>query len=142
MIRSISRTMWSAVAAVSLAMPGIALAQAGKPIVGILPYSNGAVPEAQWGGLEKGIQDLLITDIASSQKVRVVERTHLDEILREQNLTRTGQVDPQTQVQLGKLLGACYMVTGAITLVPGNPAALTGRMVNVTTGQVDPRTVK
>lgn len=124
---------WALVPATAGAQARVA---AQTPIVVVFPYEMGAPGMA---GIEKGIVDLLITDIAASGRVRVVERTRLQQLLEEQNLARTGAVDPETAVRLGRLLGACYAITGGITGF-GNEVRLTGKFVSIETGQIDQRT--
>ena len=44
-------------------------------------------------GIGKGVMDLLITDLASSSKVRVVDRERVQQILDEQKLSKSGAMD-------------------------------------------------
>ena len=83
-----------------------------------------------------GVQDLLITDLASNTKIRLVDRAHLNEVLTEQNLTKTGQVDPTTAVRIGKILGAQYAVTGGFMSDGSGSAVLTGRTIDIETTQI------
>lgn len=46
---------------------------------------------------------------------RVLERQDLDAILREQQLARSGQVDPATAVETGRLVGAEYILLAKAT---------------------------
>ena len=46
---------------------------------------------------------------------RVLERQELGEVLREQQLVRSGDVDPETAVQAGKLVGAQYLIGAKAT---------------------------
>jgi len=73
-------------------------------------------PEDNKGGI-------LVSDIFSSllqqQGFDVVERNHIDQILREQQLIGTGRTvlsDLEIASKLGKLIAADYMVFGAVTL--------------------------
>ncbi len=47
--------------------------------------------------------------------VRVVERSRLENILREQNLWDSGRLDPETVKEAGKLLGVDALVMGTVT---------------------------
>jgi len=49
-----------------------------------------------------------------NQGFRLVERTHLETIRREQGLQYSGEVDDVTSVNIGKLAGARYIVTGSV----------------------------
>src|SRR4051812_38524137 len=89
-------------------------AQSNAPVVAVLVFENGSFgPGAKdYDGIGKGIMDIVITDMASNSKVRVVDRERVQKILEEQNLTKSGAVDPNTAVRIGKLMGACYSVYG------------------------------
>ena len=108
-----NRTLKMLVALAPLAAVAPVAAQ-NTPVVAVLVFENGAFgPGAKdYDGIGKGIMDLVITDMASSNKVRVVDRERVQKILEEQNLTKSGAVDANTAVRVGKLMGACYSVYG------------------------------
>jgi curli biogenesis system outer membrane secretion channel CsgG len=49
-----------------------------------------------------------------SKTFTVVERERLDMLLKEQGLSASGAVDPQTAAKIGKILGIRYIITGGI----------------------------
>src|SRR3954469_3438069 len=104
----------AAVAAITMATPAIAVAQAAKPVIAVMYFDNNSFGKdrADYDGLGKGIADMLITDMASNQNVRVVERERIQALLTEQNLVKSGAVSPETAIRLGKIIGAQYMITG------------------------------
>jgi curli biogenesis system outer membrane secretion channel CsgG len=59
----------------------------------------------------------LLTDYMVNQQVnfQLVERDRLNTILSEQNLIRSGVVDPSRAVDLGRLLGADALIFGTVT---------------------------
>ena len=63
----------------------------------------------------QGASDMLITALFKTKKYRVYERNKLKSIMKEQKLQMSGAVDMSTAVQIGKLVGAKYIVTGAVT---------------------------
>jgi hypothetical protein len=97
-----------------LATVAAPLAAQNTPVVSVLAFDNAAFGPAakDYDGIGKGIMDLVITDLASGGKVRVVDRARVQSILDEQKLTTTGAVDGQTAVRVGRLLGACYSAYG------------------------------
>ena len=103
-----------ALAATLAVMPTITAAQSG-PVVTVLAFDNSAFgPGAKdFDGIGKGIMDLLITDLASTSKVRVVDRDRIQSVLDEQKLTASGAIDGASAVKVGKLLGACYSIYGS-----------------------------
>lgn len=62
-----------------------------------------------------GASDMLITALVKTKKYRVYERDRLKSIMKEQKLQMSGAVDMSTAVQIGKLVGAKYIITGAVT---------------------------
>jgi TolB-like protein len=123
-------------AAAALAFPALATAQADtRPIVVVFTFTNSSIgpARADFDGVATGIQDLLISDLASSTKVRVVDRARISEILAEQNMVKNGQVDPETAVRLGKILGAQYAITGGFIADKSGNAVMTGRTIDIET---------
>ena len=62
-----------------------------------------------------GASDMLITALVKTKKYKVYERDRLNAIMKEQKLQMSGAVDMSTAVQIGKLVGAKYILTGAVT---------------------------
>jgi len=137
MLRSTSRIL-RLLALGALIAPAAATAQAdSRPVVVVFTFANSALgSKSDYDGLTTGIQDLLITDLASNAKLRVVDRSHIGELLQEQNMTRTAQIDPQTAVRLGKILGAQYAVTGGFMADKSGNAVLTGHTIDIETSQI------
>jgi TolB-like protein len=63
--------------------------------------------------LQKGLADMLITDLSQVKSLKVVERARLQSLLEEMGLGMTGLVDETTAPRVGRLLGAREMVNGA-----------------------------
>jgi curli biogenesis system outer membrane secretion channel CsgG len=68
-----------------------------------------------YGGVGRGASDMLITELVKTKKYRVFERDKIASVMKEQHLQMTGAVDPSTVVQIGKLIGVKYVLTGAVT---------------------------
>lgn len=133
-----------ALSAVS-AVPTGARAQAdNRPVVVVFTFSNNSVGagKADFDGMASGVQDLLITDLASNSKIRLVDRSRINEVLQEQNMVKNGQIDPTTAVRLGKILGAQYAITGGFMSLGNGQAVLTGRTIDIETTAIDPKTQK
>ena len=56
------------------------------------------------------LADALTADLVQSRQVEVVDRAHLDAVLKEQELGASGYVEPVTIAKLGKLLGPSVLV--------------------------------
>jgi TolB-like protein len=121
-----------ALASVAMVAPAIVEAQA-KPVVAVLYFDNNSFGKdrADYDGLGKGIAEMLITDLAANPNLRVVERERVQSLLTEQNLVKSGAVDPQTAIRLGKMVGAQYMITGSFISDSKGKLVLTARVINV-----------
>ncbi len=133
------RTAWALALAGAMVAPATVAAQgANKPVVAVLSFDNNSIGKdaADYNGIGKGIQDMLITDLAGNSNVTIVDRDHLQQVLQEQNLTKQGAIDPATAVRIGKLLGAQYMITGGFMSDGRGHMVLTARSINVETSAI------
>jgi len=73
--------------------------------------------------------------LANQGRYVVVERYRLVRILEEQHLSATSLTDRQTQLRLGELIGARFMVFGGYQVL-GDKVRLDIRLVNVETGKI------
>ena len=88
-----------------------ACAQPIMAVVGVTNTTGRYLP-----GIEEAAGEMLNVLLVESGKVTLVERSKLSEIITEQKYALTGLMDlDQSSVQLGRLLGAEYLVTGSIT---------------------------
>ena len=121
-----------ALALAAVAAPATVAAQA-KPVIAVLPFDNNSIGKdrADFDGIGKGMADMLITDMASNASITVVERERIQALLTEQNLVKSGTIDPQTAIKLGKMVGAQYMITGGFMSDGRGTYILTARAINV-----------
>jgi curli biogenesis system outer membrane secretion channel CsgG len=93
-----------------------AFAQGAKPRVAILEFKNKASHYSwNWYDAGRGAQDMLVTELVKSGKYRVIEREQLAAIMQEKHLSVSGDIDPRTAIQFGKMLGVEYLIAGAVT---------------------------
>lgn len=64
--------------------------------------------------LQKGLADMLITDLSKVSELKVVERIRMQKLFEEMKLGMSGLVDQSTAPRVGKLLGASRLVRGTI----------------------------
>jgi len=79
------------------------------------------------------ISELIRNDIIKTGKFIVIERSQMQEILKEQQLQQTGCTDVSCAVQMGKLLSANKILVGTVMKV-GNEIIISGRIVDVEKG--------
>ncbi len=139
----IARFVSLAAAAVGLVAPlASASAQAskdGKPTVAILYFNNGSFGKdsKDYDGLSKGIPDFLVTEMSANPNIRVIERDQVQKLVDEQKLITGGQVDKETAVRVGKLLGAQHMIFGGFMTDPKGNFRIDARAVNVETSEIE-----
>ncbi|MCX7918899.1 MAG: DUF1566 domain-containing protein [bacterium] len=80
----------------------------------------------------KGVAEILSSALIKSKKYRVIERSALLKVLKEQKLQMTDLVDTKSAVEVGKFLGAETIVTGSIIKM-GKSYTLTPRFIDVQT---------
>jgi curli biogenesis system outer membrane secretion channel CsgG len=68
-----------------------------------------------WSGVDLAAAEMLTTALFKTGQFVVIERNALDKVLQEQGLGRSGVVDTTTAAQIGKVLGAQALITGAVT---------------------------
>ena len=66
-------------------------------------------------GPAKGVSDLLTNALVKNGTYIVLERSKVEQILKEQNFGASGRLDASTAAQIGKILGADAVIIGTIT---------------------------
>lgn len=107
------------------------LAAADKPVVSVL-YFEARTKDEELAFAAKGLADMLITDLVAWEGVRVVERTRVEELMKEVDFQQSRYIDKKTAVKLGAALGADYLVMGS--LIPaGDKLTVEARLVRAKT---------
>ncbi len=137
-------------------MPGYDFTQINQ--IGVLKFDSSQVDFVS--GYDPGymVADEFVLQFLN-EGVRVVERSRLEEVLREHALWRSGDIDPETVKEMGKILGVDVLMLGTVTrYIPdeknriyvrdreGNvkeeiflvdaEVSISARMVDVVTGEV------
>ena len=85
--------------------------------VAVAPFRNMGTNESL-DPLQKGLAEMMITDLSKVPSLTVLERVRMQEMMKEIGLAQTGAVDVSTAPRLGKLLGANRIVNGTFTDLP------------------------
>jgi curli biogenesis system outer membrane secretion channel CsgG len=120
MFRAAALALFTTLAVAALA------AASDKPRIAVLEFKNKADNQWWWHGGAEAIQDVFVTELVKSGKYRVIDREQLAALMQEKNLTLSGDIDPATAVNVGKLLGVQYFLTGAITEYGGTDTSAHG----------------
>ena len=88
---------------------------ANKPIIGVLKFQDETGAMFLQGGVGRALTTMLTNELSARPTLTIVERQKLRAVLEEQNLSASGMVSAETSIQIGKLTGAQYLITGTIT---------------------------
>lgn len=83
--------------------------------------------------LSRALSAFLVTDLAQTDRVRVLERMRVQLLMDELKLAETRYVDPSTAARSGRLLGAAHMVAGRLG-GDRDRLSVEASLVNVTEG--------
>lgn len=82
--------------------------------VAVMPFTYTGTNE-EVRPLGRGLAQLLVTDLARSRQLRVLERERMQAMLDEMRLSEQGRADPQSAVRSGRLLAAGRVVQGSLS---------------------------
>ena len=105
-----------------------------KVTVAVLYFDNNS-PSREYDVLQKGLADMLVTDLSQIEGLQVVEREKLQQLVDELKLQRSKFFDPKTAQRLGQGIGARYAVTGALAAIAPR-VRIDVRVIEVATARV------
>jgi TolB-like protein len=98
--------------------------------IAMLNYTSSSIAFSEY------VLDELGGALVNTRRVSVVDRRELDIIRREENFQLSGEVSDESQVSIGKKLGAQMVVSGSLRNL-GTEYRFTARALNVETAQVE-----
>jgi len=107
--------------------------------IAILYFENKG-EKADLNPLQKGLSEMVITDLSKVKSLKVVERVRLQELVQEMNLGETDIVDQKTAPRLGKLLGANRLVKGSFFNLTNEKLNIDAFVTKARTGEIDAST--
>ena len=124
-----------------VALPPRPASAAEEPTARNVSASGLSIAVADFSGQDKEmgrfLADTLLTDLAQSERLHMVERAEIGKALTELKLQSTGLTEPQDVKKVGKLLGADRLIVGSF-LFRDNQLILNARLLDVRTGRVSP----
>ncbi len=97
------------------------------PVVGVVDFTG----ESQ----ATVVSNALTAELVNADQFKIISRSDMQAIIMEQQFQMSGMVDTETGVELGKLIGAEYIITGDVSKA-GINYYLTVKMINVETGEI------
>ncbi len=130
-------TRLASVAAFALATMAAAQPDGGveRPVVSVLYFDV----DDKLGDLtmfRKGLAEMLITDLAPSGNITVVERARLEDVMGELKLQSTKNFDQKTIVQIGNMIGAHYQIAGTILKPSKDSLLIEAKVISLLTTKV------
>ncbi len=97
-----------------------------RPRIGVLRFTNDT--NAGWwrASVGRDLQDMLISELASTKAFRVLERKEIDAVMSEQDLGASGRVSKSTAAKMGKIKGAQYLVAATVSAFEENTSGTGG----------------
>ena len=101
-----------------------------REYIAIIDFEGISVSEAD----AKALTQRLTSEMIKLEVYQVLERSEMKRLLEEQKFQYSGCVDLKCAVELGKMLGAKYMVVGSISKV-GSTYSIDSRLIDVETSE-------
>lgn len=105
-----------------------------RRIVAVLYFDN-HTGDAEFDALGRGIAEMLITDLSGLARIRLVERSRLNDLIQEQEFSRSDHSDPATALRMGRMLAAEYIVAGSFVKVDPQ-LRVDGRVIGTESGEI------
>lgn len=101
------------------------------PTIAVLDLEGEGIEQSDLNGLSSRLR----TELFNGNVFKVLERSKVTEILKEQGFQQTGCTNADCAVEVGQLLGVEYMVIGTINIV-GNTYTCDIRMISMSTSEI------
>jgi len=106
-----------------------------RKTLAILDFSNNSIIEKErHASLSQGLAEIMITELSKIQSLQLVERQKINSLIEEMQLSQSGIISENAGIQVGKLLGAHFLVFGSYMISFNNKVRVDIRIVEVETG--------
>jgi len=117
-----------------LVMTGLQLIAQDEIVMAITDFQN-LTNDPELDYLEIAIPEILITNFSLSESIQIVERSRLQTLYDEMELSLSGTVAESEAVQLGEMVGAQHILLGSLIRTP-NLFRIDSRLIKISTGEV------
>jgi TolB-like protein len=101
-----------------------------REVVAVVPFSYQG-SDSTYAPLGRGLSEMLTTDLANIDRIRVVERVRLQAVLDELQFAQTRYVDAETAPRVGRLLGAGRLVGGSFNVLGGQTLRIDATLADI-----------
>lgn len=84
--------------------------------------------------LGKAVSEIIRTALISNPNYRIVERAQINQAISEQKFQKSGMIDDKSAVEIGKVLGANFIIVGSVVKI-GDAYTINSRLIDVRTGE-------
>jgi TolB-like protein len=102
--------------------------------IAVVTFKNAG--DSRYDPLQKGLADMVITDLSQVISLKVVERVMTQKISEELALSQTGATENDTRVRTARILRAARVVGGTFKGIDTSSLGLRGGFVDTKTGAV------
>jgi len=104
--------------------------------IAVLLFDNESVTDRErFEPFRRGIADALATELSREKRFILAERTRIEALLSELNLSTSGLVDTASAQRLGRMLGVQALVLGSFSTI-GEMVRIDARFAEVETGRI------
>ena len=82
------------------------------------------------------VAERITTELVKAKEIKVIERKEIEKVFGELQLQRSGAIDPDSAKEIGKMLGADWVVVGTLTELHDMQLELNARLVGVESGEI------
>lgn len=100
--------------------------------VAVFPFENKGASK----DLGEIILDKMITALFNQGRFKVIERTQLDKILKEQQLGLSGVIDASSAAELGKGIGVDAIIIGSVAATKSGAISIDARAIDTESGTI------
>ena len=102
----------------------------GPFVVAVLPFGSAD----DYDNLGLSVPRFLESKLVNSPQVRIVERSKIDEVIKELEFQRSGYTEQQA-AEIGKILGAQYLITGSVDEL-GHDKIISAKLIDTETSEI------
>ena len=89
--------------------------------------------DPKWQPLQKGLADMIITDLSQIDDLKVIERIRLNYLMDELQLSVAGIAKEENFSRVGKLLGVRNLINGSYMITPTDEVILEANIFEIST---------
>ena len=98
--------------------------------------ANFTYPDGRVSGDGDVISGRITTELVRLKKFKVTERKEIEKVFLELKLQSSGAIGADSIKDLGKTLGADWLILGTLTELPGRRIEVSARLVGVESGEI------